>query len=730
MTAKFLRVAVPSPLYRSFDYRHPDRPVTPGSRVRVPFGRGQRIAVALESCDNSPVAADRLRSVLEVLDEQPVLPDELMTLANWAQRYYHHPIGDAYTTLLPVLLRQGLTAEASVDLLWRITPEGMAALQAGIAHNAHRQRRLLGFLAAHCHGVVASELTRELPGWTATAKSLVKKGWLESLASPLPIVSARPPSLPILNSDQAEAVTAVCEAGDGFAAFLLDGVTGSGKTEVYLRIIASVLARRQQALVLVPEIGLTPQLLARFRSRFTEPLAVLHSGLNDRERLNAWLSAGQGEARIVIGTRSAIFTPMPALGVIVIDEEHDLSFKQQDGFRYNARDLAIVRARQHQVPVVLGSATPSLESLENVQRNRYRQLRLPGRAGQAVAPTIELLDIRRQFLDEGLSKSLLARMRSHLDRDDQVLLFLNRRGFAPTLSCNDCGWLSQCERCDARMTLHKRRNRLLCHHCAAERPVPIRCPDCDGDDIRPLGQGTERIEQVLKQEFADVGVVRIDRDSTRRKGSLEAMLAEVHRGGRRILIGTQMLAKGHDFPDVTLVGIINTDQGLFGADFRSEERMAQLILQVAGRAGRAEKPGTVVIQTRYPDHPLLNLLVRQGYGAFAAEALRERQAAHLPPYSCQALLRAEATEPDLPQAFLNEAVVLADQHDNHDVELLGPIPAPMERRAGRYRAQLLIQSNRRQPLHRFLNRWAVALGTLKNARQVRWTLDVDPLEML
>ena len=515
---------------------------------------------------------------------------------------------------------------------------------------------------------------------------------------------------------------------DRFQVFLLEGVTGSGKTEVYLRLIEAVLAQGRQALVLTPEIGLTPQLLARFQERLPGPLAVLHSGLSDRERLNAWLLARDGTAKVVVGTRSAIFAPLCAPGLLIVDEEHDTSYKQQDGFRYHARDLAVIRGQQLGIPVVLGSATPALESIQNARAGRYRLLSLPERVGGGTEPPILILDVRRQPMTEGLSQPLLERMRAHLDRNEQVLLFLNRRGFAPILLCHECGWLSQCRHCDARMTLHLRQRRLTCHHCGDSRPVDAVCPVCGSVDLRAVGHGTERLETALRPLFPGIGIARIDRDSTRRRGSLETLLADIHNGDRRILIGTQMLAKGHHFPDVTLVGIVDADQGLYGVDFRSSERMAQLILQVAGRAGRAEKPGIVIIQTHHPDHPLLRVLVAEGYPAFAAAALAERQEALLPPFAHQALLRAEAGNPERATAFLNAARALAEPIAD-GLELLGPAPAPMERRAGRYRAHLLIQATQRPALHRFLDRWTALLWAERGDRQVRWSLDVDPMEL-
>ncbi|MBA1146424.1 primosomal protein N', partial [Ectothiorhodospiraceae bacterium WFHF3C12] len=537
-------------------------------------------------------------------------------------------------------------------------------------------------------------------------------------------------SPPALNEGQAAAVAAIQGSLGGFQAWLLDGVTGSGKTEVYLAAIDAVLAHGQQVLVLVPEIGLTPQLLRRFARRFEAPMAVLHSGLSDGERLGAWLAAARGEARLVIGTRSAVFAPLAEPGLIVVDEEHDLSFKQQDGVRYHGRDLAVVRAQRLGVPIVLGSATPSLESLANVERDRYRRLHLPQRAGGASMPTYRVMDIRGKPLKDGLSQPLIERMRTHLAGDGQVLLFLNRRGFAPTLLCHECGWLAECPRCDARLTLHQRRMRLICHHCDYQRGVDEFCPDCDSADLRPVGQGTERLEQALDLHFPGVGRVRIDRDSTRRRGALEQQLAAAAKPENRILLGTQMLAKGHHLPAVTLAAVVDADQGLFGSDFRAPERLAQLLVQVAGRAGRADRPGEVAIQTHHPEHPLLQTLLSSDYARFAQEALAERRAIRLPPYTAMALLRAEAVDPEPPTQFLESARRSAERQAVPGVELLGPVPAPMERRAGRYRAQLLLQAEQRAHLQQLLSRWVIGLAELPSARRVRWSLDVDPMEML
>ncbi len=733
MSGPILRIAIPSPLRRLFDYLPPRQAAAefvPGQRFLVPFGRSKQVGVLVAVSDHSEVPADKLKPALKQLDAEPLFDDTVMALLRWACDYYHHPPGEVFTTALPVLLRQEREARARGIEVWRLSATGRAQSPDRF-RRAPKQQALFHLLEEYEEGVEASRLDADTDNWRPVMKRLVEQGWVEvaerpCLSAPVEETGDAPPAL---NATQQQAVATIGEHLDGFQALLLEGVTGSGKTEVYLQAIARVLAAGRQVLVLVPEIGLTPQLLARFRRRFPLPIALLHSGLNDSERLCAWAMAREGHAPIIIGTRSAVFAPLPNLGLIIVDEEHDPSFKQQDGFRYSGRDVAVVRAQRQDIPVVLGSATPSLESLHNALQGRYRHLELPERAGNAVHPAIHLLDVRRQKMEEGLSEPLQKAMQRHLDAGGQVLLFLNRRGYAPTLLCHDCGWVSHCQRCDAHMTYYARSGRMRCHHCGAERPVPPQCPDCGSLDLRPIGQGTERIEQSLKKLFPDVGVVRIDRDSTRRKGAMDALLAEVRSGEGRILIGTQMLAKGHHFPNVTLVGILDADQGLFSVDFRAGERMAQLIVQVAGRAGRADKPGTVLIQTHVPDHPLLRLLVEQDYARFARAALTEREEAQMPPFSHLALLRAEAVDKQAPQAFLQEAKQEAELLPHEGIWLLGPVPAPMERRAGRNRAQLLLQADSRQALHRLLHAWAPALEGLKSGRKVRWSLDVDPGEL-
>ena len=725
-----LRLALPSPLRRAFDYLPPagvdgPRP-EPGVRVEVPFGRGRMIGVLLELAEESAVPAAKLRRAHRILDDDPVLDTETLSLATWASTYYHHPVGEAVAAALPVALRKGEAAAVSGIRHWELTAEG-AGQSPDELKRAPRQAELLRRLQAADDGLDAEALAGG--NWGAVLKGLKTKGWVEQRERPcLPEVKLEPSSPPELNDAQRAAVEAVGGALGSYTGFLLEGVTGSGKTEVYLGIIEQALARGSQVLVLVPEIGLTPQLVTRFRRRLQVPVALLHSGLNDRERLCAWYAARTGHAPLVIGTRSALFTPLPKLGLILIDEEHDASFKQQEGFRYSARDLAVVRARRADCPIVLGSATPSLESLHNTRQGRYRLLELPERAGEASHPAIRVLDTGAHRAEAGLSPALLRHIKSHLDRGGQALIFLNRRGFAPILECWSCGWIAECRRCDAKMTYHRAQGRIICHHCGADRPAPPKCPQCGNEELAHKGVGTEQVERALKSHFPDVAVVRIDRDSTRRKGAMEEVLKDARAGRYRILLGTQMLAKGHHFPEVTLAAILDADGGLFSSDFRAPERLAQLLVQVAGRAGRADRPGEVLIQSRHPDNPLLQLLVQSGYRPFAEADLAQRRDAALPPFAHFALLRAEAPDRDAPHAFLEAARQLAEESAN-GVLLLGPIPAPMERRAGRFRAQLLLQAENRADLHRLLTPLAPTLEGLPTARKVRWSLDVDPVEM-
>jgi len=725
-----LKVAIDAPVMQPFDYLAPAGGVPqPGQRVRVPFRNGRRVGVVTALAERSAVPAGKLRRALEVLDPQPVLDAQLMNLLTWAAGYYQHPPGEVFAAALPRLLRHGRESEPGA-WRWRITPSGRAALAAEAIKRAPVRRRLLEALAGAEAGLDADALQALARNWQDAARALVREGWAQRLrvddwedTQPL-----QPDTPPQLTAPQATAVEAIA-AATGYAAFLLEGVTGSGKTEVYLHCIEQQLAAGRQSLVLVPEIGLTPQLVQRFRRRFPSAgIALLHSGLTDLQRLQAWARTREGRAAIVIGTRSAIFAPLPRPGLIVVDEEHDNSLKQQEGFRYSARDLAVWRAHQLGIPVVLGSATPSLESVANVQAGRYHRLPLPDRAGAARPPAIQLVDLRHHAVNDGLAPPLVEAIRRHLEAGGQVLLYLNRRGYAPTLMCPGCGHCLECARCDARMVLHRRERRVTCHHCGASRAAPERCAQCGGE-LYAVGQGTERLEAALGELFPDHRLVRIDRDTTRGRGEIERLLAEVASGEARILLGTQMLTKGHDFPGVTLVGIVDADQGLFGTDFRASEKLAQTFVQVAGRAGRGAKAGEVYIQTLFPDHPLLQVLVREGYDRFAEAALAERQAAGWPPYSYLAMLRAESAGREPALAFLASARAAGEALGERGVRLLGPAPAPMEKRAGRYRAQLLVETATRSRLQQFLREWRERLGDLPDAGRTRWSLDVDPVEL-
>ena len=727
-----LKVAVDVPVRDTFDYLAPHGPLpAPGTRVRVPFGRGTRVGLVLGHAGESAVPAHRLKAALGVLDDAPLLPPSLIELLTTAARYYHCPIGETVFTAVPVLARRVRTLRAAPTHL-SLTPAGQAAHGAALAR-APAQAALLERLRAT--GALALETLRADPAAARAARALVRRGWAGTTAESVDPVSlppgARAPDTasssapaPTLNADQARAVDAVVPALGGYAPFLLDGVTGSGKTEVYLQLIERVAAAGRQPLMLVPEISLTPQTVGRIEARLPGRVVVLHSGLTDRARLAAWTAAASGRAQVVLGTRSALFVPLHRPGLIVVDEEHDPSYKQAEGLRYHARDLAVLRARIEAVPVLLGSATPSLESLAQAARGRYRSLHLPARAaGHAVR--IEVLDLRRSALHGPLSAPLEQAIAQTLTTGAQALVFINRRGFAPVLLCQACGQAPDCPRCDARLTVHLGRHTLLCHHCGHRQRIPARCPACGADALTTVGAGTERIEALLRARFPDHTLVRLDRDTAARAGALEAGLEAARSGRAQLLVGTQMLAKGHHFPNVALAAVLDADQGLFAADFRAPERLAQLIAQVAGRAGRADRPGRVFIQTRQPDHPVLRTLVRDGYGAVAAVLLEERTAAGLPPATHMALLRAQAPDAAAPMDFLHAAAQLLRAPD---VDLLGPVPAPMARRAGLHRAQLALVCARRAALHRALDAALARIDALPGARRVQWSVDVDPAD--
>jgi primosomal protein N' (replication factor Y) len=727
-----LRVAVNAPLSRLFDYLPiPGQEALPGCRVRVPFGRRSHTGLVMESAPRSDVPAAKLRQVSAVLDTEPLLGEHELWLIRFTSDYYHHPIGEVAAAAMPALLRQGKPVASAIHFL-SLTAAGAEVDIDAIAKRAPRQAELLS-IVRDADTISFAELDLSMPNWRRARKSLLDRSLVaESSATDegtnrerLANVEQEPG--PVLNPDQRAAIAAIRDR-DGFSVNLVDGVTGSGKTEVYLHLIDAELSAGHQVLVLVPEIGLTPQLVGRFRRRLGLEPVLLHSGLTDTARLEAWRSARNGSARLVVGTRSAIFVPLKDAGLIIVDEEHDSSLKQQEGLRYSARDLAVARGKKLNIPVVLGSATPSLDTLQRCREGAYHVVNLPTRAGKAVPPLMRLVDLTRHDAYTGLSEPVISAIEKNVKRGGQVLVFLNRRGFAPTLICSGCGKVAECTRCDSRMTVHAGSSLLKCHHCGAQRPIESECADC-GAGCRPLGHGTERLEDALRSRFPGEEITRIDSDSTRLKGTMSKALTMATTGQTRILVGTQMLSKGHHFPNLTLVVVIDADQGLFSTDFRGGERLAQSLIQVAGRAGREEQQGEVIIQTAFPTHRFWTELFSGGYQGVAENALAERESTLWPPFSRLALVRANAASRADAHRFLETARRYAEGSGIEGVRLLGPVSAPMERKAGRYRAQLLVQSRQRANLHRLLGWLRNSLEGSTEARRVRWSIDVDPIEL-
>jgi primosomal protein N' (replication factor Y) len=716
-----LQIALDTPVDRLFDYLAPDGvPSDVGRRICVPFGRRELVGIAVGLTETPSVPADQLRPVIEIDRRRPRLPDDILHLARFAADYYQHPFGPSLLAILPPALKRPTfrIPAATAFILTEAGREHAAALPARAFAQRHLADRLM-------NGPVALEQLADL---RVPLRDWLKRGWVEAATAPRSNTGPEP--LPALTTEQRRAIEQIEQAGDGFTAWLLHGVTGSGKTEVYLRVIERQLAAGRQALVLAPEIHLTPQMVERFRRRFpARRLVSLHSGLSDGERLAGWLDCLEGRADLVLGTRLAVFTPLPRLGLIVVDEEHDTAYKQMEGLRYHARDVAVWRARQAGVPILLGSATPALESWANARKGRYRLLSLPERAHAAASlPAIRLIDSRTDKPRQGLSEALNMALRDNLARGEQSLVFINRRGYAPVLYCRACGHVSECPRCSARLVTHRFQGgyQLRCHHCGVAVRPPEACPACGSLDLHPSGQGTQKIEDTLAAALPEARILRVDRDTTGRKGAFDAMREAISRREVDILVGTQIVAKGHDFPNLTLVGVINADQALMSTDFRASERLFAQLMQVGGRAGRAERPGRVLIQTDYPHHPLYEALARHDYPAFAERTLRERRQADFPPFSHQAVLRADARSMTEAIAFLEQAHELGLAGAD-GVQLYDPVPALMPRMANRERAQLLVQSSSRSRLQRFLTPWVVALRGLKTGR-LRWSIDVDPLD--
>ena len=726
----YVRVALDVPLNTLFDYRADSiASANVGSVVLVPFGKKIAVGVILETAHSSQLAASRVRPVLAVLHDVPPLPADVIAILRFCSDYYHHPVGEVVLNALPTRLRRR-NAIKTEKTNYRLTAAGRSIIGMGdLPPRAHARRKLMDLLAAANDGLSADALRAQLPSASALLRELTRLGWIEVVQTQLLPIANRPPCVlpgPVLSEAQQIAVDSVRQSFGGYCAWLLHGVTGSGKTEVYLQLIATALAENKQTLLLVPEINLTPQLEARLRARFPDTSVVrLNSALNESERLRGWLAAQAGQAGIVLGTRLAIFTPLPRLGLIVVDEEHDPSFKQAEGLRYSARDVALLRAKRRAVPIVLGSATPSLETYHQAQRGRYGMLTLAQRAN-AVMPAIETADIRGEALIDGFSQAVLRAIRDATRRGEQSLIYINRRGYAPVLICPACGWTSGCPRCSAKLVVHLKRRQMHCHHCGHQEKIPTTCVQCGNAELAPLGQGTQRVETTLERIFPKARVLRIDRDSTRAKHAWKEMRRQIHDREVDLLVGTQMLAKGHDFPALTVVCVINADASLYSTDYRAGERLFANLMQVAGRAGRADLPGRVLIQTEFPDHPLYAALRRQDYAAFAKNVLTERRQTGLPPFSYQAILRAEAPRQEVVMDFLKRAATCLDEKPT-EVTVYDPVPANMSRLAGKERAQLTVQSSSRPALQAFLHEWVAHMDKLAD-RKVRWVLDVDPQE--
>ena len=723
--ARIVRVALPVPIPHLFDYKAENLAESDiGRCVRVPFGRGEKCGVIVSLPETPDVDQSRIKHVRHIQREVSPLPPDWLELVSFASRYYHAPLGEVIALALPPGLRRAdVVSSESADPFLSITPVGMSAL--GEVRRSSRALTLLRNVPPT--GVLRRSRVRALAAGEAVGDA-IRRGWLAAVDGPRCLDPAL--DLPRLTEEQRHAVAAVVAHGDGFSCWLLQGVTGSGKTEVYLRLAQAELERGRQVLMLVPEIALTPQLETRVADRFPGAHVVsLHSGLAAGARSRGFVQALEGRADIVLGTRLAIFAALPRLGLILVDEEHDASYKQQEGVRYSARDIAVWRARQRKIPIVLGSATPSLESWQHVRSGRYLELRLRARAVSERLPTVRSIDTRRTRLDEGLSPVLIEAIRVRLERGEQSLVFLNRRGYAPVLSCASCGWISHCPHCSANLVVHLADGRMRCHHCGCDAAIPRACPVCGDQDIQPFGRGTQRLEARLTELFPEARILRVDRDSARTRSQWEALLGKIAGGEADLLVGTQMMAKGHDFPNLTLVGVIGADASLHAADFRAPERLFQQLMQVGGRAGRGHLAGEVFIQTEYPDHPLYRFLARHDFDGFAAREFEERGRAGFPPHSFQAMLRSDAPSLEDSRNFLAHARRLALEIAPSGVRVFDPVPMRMTRLARRERAQLLVESDERPLLQGFLAEWITVLRAQRTARDLRWQLDVDPLEV-
>ena len=733
-------IAVPSPLRRLFDYlppldsqeRNKNQPLQPGTRVFIPFGKRELVGIIVASSKKSSISLSRLKSIISVIDSESLIPEYLFKLYVWAAKYYQYPIGDALFHSIPGLLRKGKDLPTKTNRHWRLVDQGVKFSLAKLSRSPRQQEFIC---CLQQEKSISQEEAKQRNFSASTLKQLEEKKLIILIDTPIKktqtdikayTLAEKPQTL---YPEQKKAVNNI--KLNGFNAYLLFGETGSGKTEVYLQTIEKIVCSGKQALILIPEINLTPQTLGRFKRRFNCHIVVLNSKLTDREKAFAWNSARTGQASIILGTRSAIFTPLKSPGLLIVDEEHDSSYKQQEGYRYSARDLAVIRAKKESIPIILGSATPSLESLNNCEENRYTKLILSSRAGEASRPIWIPVDIKKTTLIGGYSQELIDAIKKTLSEGDQVLIFLNRRGYSPTLSCYDCGWISNCPNCEARLTVHRKPNRLICHHCEHMKKFPSKCPFCDGSKLECIGQGTERSEDTLKTLFPYTQILRVDRDTTRRKSAMNDLLSIINKGNPCILIGTQMLAKGHHFPKVTLVAILDADGGLFSPDFRAPEKMGQLITQVAGRSGRGEKPGSVVIQSNHCEHPFIATLMSKGYQSFIKIMFKERKLCNLPPYRFMAIIRSESVNSRAAINFLKHCRQYSEYllPPNKEINYLGPLPAAMEKRNGRFRYILSIYCKERKKLQWLMEKLCLKAENSKLAKRVRWSVDVDPQDV-
>ncbi|HJL96061.1 MAG TPA: primosomal protein N' [SAR86 cluster bacterium] len=738
MSIEQVEVLVPVPILEKFSYLLPDqfkeKPPMPGSRVIVPFGNRDLSGVVWNVGKNNAPKGRKLKYLIEVLDSKPLLDKESLLLADWASRYYHYPLGEVISYFFPPSIRKGKEAKFAEVKFLELTSKG-EFLNVEDLSKAPNQKKLIELIkekkdlsqkAATAYGVNTSSIN-----------ALIDKGFISRYMRELsPYKKVETPNRnrtrKKLNEEQKFAVDSIIKSENKNKVFLLNGITGSGKTEVYIRAIQEVINKGKQALILIPEIGLAPQAEERFKKYFGERVLSFHSAKNDREKIDAWLGASKGLIDIIIGTRSSVFMPMKDIGIIVIDEEHDLSYKQADRFRYSARDIALYRAKIKKIPVVLASATPSLETLNNSLQGKYEMLNLTKRATGASLPRYIPVDLRGKELKEGFSNELIERSEEELKKGNQILIFLNRRGYAPSLICKTCGWLSNCDRCDALMTLHKRPPKLQCHHCESQKDKPKVCPSCQSDDFLSYGYGTERVEEFLTQRFSKFPVLRIDSDSTKKKESMNEYIDSINLGKPMVLLGTQLLAKGHHFPEVTLVGILDADSGLYSADFRGSERVAQLMTQVAGRAGRDKKPGKVLLQSYSPDHPQIEELINGSYESFAKNLLKERKSVKSPPFAFQAKIQAESANSYISRDFIKNLInnLKKSKAFPKDIRVVGPLPAIMEKKSGVYRWELNTLSSSRKSLHQFLDLVQASLYSPKTSKKVRWSIDVDPLSSI